>query len=181
MIRFEQAKEKGKIGEELIKKFFEAKGVIVYRPNTEGAHWIDMLAIKEKKSAIAVDVKSKARMNKFPATGVNQKSFEEYLKFSLKHNMPFWIIFIDELMHEVYGNTIENLEKPRKLEGKNYPLEMKTKNGDHIHLWPLTAMIKIGDLDENIIQQLTSLNQRGYNYSPCAFQLDLFSSRKKGK
>lgn len=159
---FKQALRKGSVGEQIVRAHLEGKGWVVYQPITEGAHHFDMLSIKDKKSAIALDVKTKARLNKYPATGINQKHFEEYLRFSKKHCMPFWIVFVDEMLGEVYGNTLGELEKPRTVEGNNYPL-IKCW-GPPIRIWPLEAMKNIARLEDCDKSELTNLSQRNYEY-----------------
>lgn len=160
---FEIALKKGEVGEQIVRQHLEGKDWVVYQPQTPGAHCFDILAIKDKKQAIALDVKAKSRMNKFPATGINQKHFEEYQHFSEKHLMPFWVIFVDEMQKTVYGNSIEELEKKREVEGVTYPFIMKTAYAA-VRLWPLEAMKPIAVLDEREQEQLISFNQRKYTY-----------------
>jgi len=166
MIRksFKKALQKGEIGEDIVRQCLEKKGWIVYQPKTDGAHCFDMLSIKDKKTAIALDIKAKARMNKYPATGIDQKQYEEYAFFSKKHNMPFWVIFVDEMLGKIYGNTIEELESPRIAENKAYPFVFTNGYGQKIRLWPLSAMIPIASIVAEDIHRLKSLNQRNYSF-----------------
>lgn len=162
---FEKALEKGNIGEQIFRERLEKKGWSVFIPVTEGAHHFDMMATKNKEIAIAFDIKAKARMNKYNATGVNQKHFEEYKQFSTRHNMDFWIVFVDELLGTVYGNTLKELEKPYfdKKDKKNYPFIMKTSKAD-IRIWSLESMKHIAHLSETQKEQLKDKNQRSYEY-----------------
>lgn len=160
---FEIALQKGDIGETIIKKLLEGKGWCVYRPVTDGAHCFDMLAILKKTQCIAVDVKAKAAMKYYPATGINQKHFEEYQNFSRKHSMPFWLFFVDENIKEIYGNTLEELEKPRLIGGRKYPW-LKQINGAVLRLWPLQAMKTVGSITEDQAKRLTMYSQRAYEY-----------------
>lgn len=158
--------EKGSIGEEIIKTMLESKGWIVYQPSTEGAHAFDMLSIKDKKQCIAIDVKAKSRMNKYPATGINQKHFENYAYFSKNHNMPFWLFFVDEMQKEIYGNELQTLEEKRIADGIEYPKLLNTANNQQIRLYPLDAMKHIADLSDADVQKLKHLSQRSYEYKP---------------
>jgi hypothetical protein len=159
---FNVAREKGALGESVVRQILEASGWVVYQPMTDGPHQFDMLCIKNKRSAVAFDIKAKARMNKFPCTGVNQKHFEEYKRFSERHLMPFWIVFVDEGMRSIYGNTIEELEKPRLEGGISYPW---TPNwGTALRLWPLSAMRTIAEISEEEAAALSALSQRSYVY-----------------
>lgn len=165
-ISFSQALAKGAVGERIIKKIMEAKGWITYQPTTENkAHTFDMMAIKGKKIAIALDVKAKGRMNKWRATGVNQRHFDEYAAFSEKHSMDFYIIFVDEMLGKIYGNSISNLEKPMIAENTQWPWVMRAGKSK-IRLWHLDQMTDICDLEQADIDELKSLNQRKHDFKP---------------
>ena len=166
-LSFDIAMKKGDIGEEIVKAHLESKGWVVYQPVTDGAHCFDILCIKQKKTAIAIDVKAKARMNKWPATGINQNHFEEYKAFSDKHNMPFWLIFVDEGQKTIYGNCLDTLEKPSVVEGKEYPFVMQTRSAS-VRLWPLASMIHIAQLGDADQEKLSSFSQRNYQYEVTA-------------
>jgi hypothetical protein len=161
---FELSLKKGDLAENIIKRKLEEKGWVVYQPVTAGAHCFDMLCIKNKKRVIAIDVKSKARMNKFPATGIDYRHFCQYKTFSENHLVEFWVIFVDEFLKKIYGNTIQELEKQRVESSITYPYMIKTKEGNQIRLWPLSAMISIADLNEKQCEDLIVLNQRKYAY-----------------
>lgn len=156
---FEVALRKGAIGEEMVRPYLEAKGYVVCRPVTEGAHAFDGLAIRNKKHCIAYDVKAKARMNKWPATGVNVSHFLTYWEFSQNHNMPFWLFFVDEMLGQIYGNEISKLEERRSIDGVDYPFVLNTRT-DQIRIWPLEAMLKVSDLSDEQKSALAACNQR---------------------
>ncbi len=161
---FSAANSKGQLGERIVKGILERKGFIVYRPETDGSHAFDILAIKDKRRCIAIDVKAKARRTAFPDTGINQRHFEVYQQFSLRHLMPFWLFFVDESMLEIYGNTLDELEKPRTVAGRKYPMVSKTAFGVDIRYWPLEAMIKIDNLNCSQTIDLMQMSQRSYEY-----------------
>jgi hypothetical protein len=162
---FEQAKAMGELGERFVKLLLERKGFIVYRPDTGGAHWIDIIALKDKDRAIAMDVKTKSRRTYFPDTGVNQRQFYEYLRFSKKHNMPFYLVFVDEMMGQIYGNTLDELEIQRIVGGHQYPLVSEDRFGNQIRYWPLSAMKFYGSVDPAVAKKIKALAQRGYQYA----------------
>jgi hypothetical protein len=163
---FETKLAKGKVGEDIVRQLLEAKGWIVYCPFTGGAHAFDMLATLNKERAIALDVKAKSRMNKYPATGINKSHYDTYKSFSEKHSMPFWIVFVDEQTNDIYGDTIESLDIERILGGKKYPFEIVTKFGKAIRLWAIEPMHKFGKIPEDISAELKKLNTRNYEYRP---------------
>lgn len=164
---FEKSLKKGRVGEEYVRGLLEKKGYIVYTPKTEGAHAFDFLAIKEKEKCIALDVKSKARRNKYKDTGVNLKHYRIYEAFMKRHNMPFWLIFVDEMEKKIYGNTIEALMADKKEEfGINYPYIWKRKpdDKDGTIYWHLDSMIQMGCLECEAQELLCVLSQRNHEY-----------------
>lgn len=162
---FELALEKGAVGERVCRLRLERQGWVVYQPITEGSHAFDMLAIQNKARAVAIDVKAKARLNKWRATGINQKHFETYQAFSQAHLMPFWLFFVDEHERKIYGNCLEALEQPVDIDGRTWPAVM-TFAGVPTRVWHLDQMITISDLDEMTATELSTLSQRSYEFAP---------------
>lgn len=163
---FEISLKKGAVGERIVRVLLERNGWVVYQPITDGAHCFDMLSIKDKKRAIAIDVKAKARMNKWAATGVNERHFLEYKAFSETHNMPFWIFFVDELLGKIYGNELKVLEVPIEVEGELYPKTIQWgSNSPKIRYWSLASMKPLADISEEDMKELSSYNQRSYGYN----------------
>jgi hypothetical protein len=161
---FEISLAKGELGEVIVRQIMENKGWVVYKPITDGAHPFDILAIKNKDRAIALDVKAKSRMNKFPATGIDKNHFLQYQAFSFKHNMPFYLVFVDEAQKSIYGQSLDELEKKRVVHGVSYPFDMPTSY-KQVRLWPLVAMKHIANIDEIMANKLSALSQRNYQYS----------------
>lgn len=169
---FKTSLKKGDIGERVVIPILERKGFTVYRPFTEGAHCFDILAIQNKDKAIALDVKAKARLNRYEATGIDQRHFEEYRNFSEKHNMDFWVIFVDEMLGEVYGNKLTELEKPRCKSGeiselnKTYPMVKPWGDyGSDIRVWHLNSMIRnMGTINDEAVIDLKNYSQRTHDY-----------------
>lgn len=162
---FDLALKKGEIGERICRDRLEQKGWVVYQPLTEGAHAFDMMAIKDKRKAIAIDVKAKARLNFWRATGIDQKHFEVYRSFSDSHRMPFWIFFVDEYERKIYGNEISKLEESKHIDGNQWPKVMVFRN-KQTRLWHLDSMILLCEIDGQIAAQLAEASQRSYAYDP---------------
>ena len=169
-ISFEETKKKGEYAEKIVKQMLEAKGYVVYMPLTKGAHAFDIMAIKNKKTCIALDIKAKARLNKYPATGVDIRHYETYKEFSKKHNIPFWIVFVDEMEKKIYGNSIDLLdaeyvdhESPKM---EKYPFRLLTKKNEDLILWHLNQMKEIAILPDNHANTLAGMNHRSYDYRP---------------
>ena len=164
-----QTVQKGNIGEGIVQAFLEKMGFVVYRAVTDGAHPFDMLAIKDKKLAIAAEVKTKAMRTYYEDTGFNKSTWEDYMAFSEKHKMDIYIFFVDEHKMEIYGNWLRILEKPRVVNSKNgkrieYPMDSKSKYGKELRYYPYCAMNHIAWLDETTANKLKDLSQRSYDY-----------------
>lgn len=166
--RFERSLQKGEFGERIVRKWLENQGYVVYQPTTLGAHAFDVLAIKDKEKCIALDVKSKARRTKYPDTGISVKHYETYLAFSARHQIPFWVCFVDEFLKQVYGNSIERLDEPIKVEGLWYPMVAYGTR-----YWPVVPerMRVLHALTDEECASLKSLSQRSYDYvQPLIFE-----------
>lgn len=132
---------------------------------TDGAHAFDMLAIQNKERAVAIDVKAKARLNNWRATGINQRHFETYQAFSIRHSMPFWLFFVDECERKIYGNRLDEIEKPKAYDGGLWP-QVKRFRGVETRVWHLDQMLIIADIDEAIAAELAAHSQRSHDYAP---------------
>jgi hypothetical protein len=150
-----QAK-KGKIGEDLIKKMLQDKGWITYAPENEGAHYFDILAVLKKEKVIAIDVKTKARLNKWPAQGIDIRHYEQYMNFVETTNVPFYLIFVDDKTGDIHAGELA------KMNNFFYPNE-------RIIAWPLSEMKLIGKLNDNYIAILSQYDTRTYEFNPDDF------------
>lgn len=101
----------------------ENKGYVVYRCITEKAHAFDFLAIKDKKVFIIAEVKSKARFNKFEATGVDLRNFYEYKYIHDTQNIDVLLFFVDEHPKEerIYCQKLSVLMQEKIINGVQYP------------------------------------------------------------
>lgn len=151
---FEIALKKGDLGECIITKILEDKGWVVYRPFTKDkAHYFDMLCTKNKDKIIAIDIKTKARLNNWNAQGINIKSYDQYINFVKTTNINFYLIFIDDKLGYVHMIDITKLKNPI------YP-------NNEIIAWEVSQMKHIYTLCENDIKELTKYDQRKYNFNP---------------
>ena len=154
MDSFQKALMKGEMGETIIRKFLEKRGWIVYFPFTKNkAHYFDILATKNKEKVIAVDVKTKARLNKWAAQGINLKSYNEYMRFIKKTKISFYLFFIDDKNGDVHYADLRRL-------GHGFPINSK------IIAWHLVSMKKLFNIGESKIKELSELDQRNYPYLP---------------
>ncbi len=155
---FKIALQKGEAGELIIKEYLESRGWVVYCPLTKDkAHYFDILASLNKEKVIAIDVKTKARLNNWPAQGINIKSYREYKKFAETTNVPFYLVFVDDKTGDVHSQELN------KLTNEFYP----GKSGQ-IVAWPLDCMLFLFNIGEDKIKELSKYDQRNYDFIPNA-------------
>lgn len=159
--------QKGNIGEQIVRRYLEQLGFIVYQPVTSGAHAFDKLCIsKDKKEIFIAEVKTKPHRLYYPDTGLDTRHLNEYRYIQNKYNVDVFLFFVDEVDKQVYGNTIRELEKPREVKDwlgniYHYPKE----EWNQITYFPLVAMKSIGAIDAVEAEQLSNLSTRGlYDY-----------------
>ena len=154
--------KKGDYAEDIIHNYLESKGFIVYKPETDGAHGFDRLAVKNKKGMVIAEIKAKARMTNYEATGFDEKSYNEYKFIEKKHNIPVFIFFVDEGMKEIYGNWLRKLEEESEDDVKYPNTSILRHKG--IILFSLKKMIHIGYLSSEQIEFLKNHSSRNYDY-----------------
>jgi hypothetical protein len=157
--------DKGDYGELLFRDILEKKDYTVYTPKTKGAHPFDIIAVHkchktgEKKPVFAADVKTKPMRVFYSDTGISLNHYYTYLKFSKTHLMEFWLIFVDQNLGKIYGNTISKLDIPIVINSRAYPLnEGKTR------YWPIESMLPIRLLTGDEIEELDRLSQINDKY-----------------
>ena len=154
--------KKGTIGENKVQEYLEKNGWIVYKPDTGGPHAFDNLCVLDKKHFIIAEIKTKARMNKFEATGINTRHLKEYLFVSDKYKIEVFLFFVDEWLRKIYGNKLSILMQ-EYVNSKNEKYPMKIKNNE-ITLFSLESMVNVCALDDCIAEELKKLSTRNYNY-----------------
>ena len=95
---------------------------------------------------MAAECKVKAIRRRYPDTGFNLRNYELYKKFTAEHNIRMFIFFIDEVKGKIYGNFLDVLDQKRICNGREYPLNEKTKYNVVIRYYPYEAMIKLKKL-----------------------------------
>jgi hypothetical protein len=161
--------KKGELGERIVKDILQKKGYVVYTPSSlkeDKAHIFDFLVMKKienKKEIFVVEVKSKARLNKWPATGIDIRHFNEYLFIHQKNNLDFFLFFVDEHPNEqrIYGQRLSTLIAKKVVEGIEYPNTNLCKGKI---LFPLSDMKQIYKLNLNEVEQLKSMSSRNHQY-----------------
>jgi hypothetical protein len=148
--------KKGEIGEAIVKNILHSKGWITYSPDNNSPHYFDILATKNKQKVIAFEVKTKARFNKWPAQGIDERHYDEYINFVNTTNVPLYLIFIDDKTGDIHCADIKKLKNPFK------PI-------DGIIAWMLEEMIHIGKIDNDTIDKLSQYDTRSHDFNPIQF------------
>lgn len=165
--------KKGIIGEKFVRTHLESKGFVVYKAVTDDKpHPLDFFAAtSDKKKIIIAEVKSKSKRMKYDDTGINEKHFMDYSYIQNKYNMDVFVYFVDEESALVYGNFLSELEKPTKCNVtgsssflKDYPSICPTYNGTQIHYWPLSKMVFVAEIPDNIQYELSQLTTKQSQY-----------------
>lgn len=129
----------GYSGEQIIEDYLIGEGWILYRPENH-PHPFDFLCYKNGSSFIA-EVKTKPKMKLYNATGIDYRHYIIYRDYQEKHNLPVFIFFVDYSLNLIYGNYLNELDKPyTQIEsGKRivYPIINRRHN---IITFPLSAM-----------------------------------------
>lgn len=155
--------KKGNLGERIVKQALEQKGYTVYKCVTDGAHAFDFLAVKDKKVFLIAEVKSKARFNRFAATGIDIRNFEEYRYIHENQNIDVLLFFVDEHPKEerIYCQKLSILMQPKTIDGVKYP-NITIANGKI--LFSLSDMITVCKLNDEQLLELKKHSTRNYDY-----------------
>jgi len=144
--------KKGDYGELLVRKYLEKKGWIVYQPITDGAHYFDILATLNKNQVVAIDVKTKGKMN-LGAQGLDIKHYNQYLKFSKDTNIDFYLIFVDDKCGDVHACKISKLANTKpKFQDKK------------IIAWDINIMTLVFNIGVKNCKILSQYDTRNYEY-----------------
>ncbi len=155
--------KKGNIGEEIVKNALERRGYSVYKSVTNGAHPFDLLAVKNKREFVIAEVKTKARLNKFKATGIDARHYDDYFHVMEKHNIDVVICFVDEHPEEerIYCQKLSRLAAEYEEDGVSYPNFSIIKG---IVLFPLSKMVTIENLTSETVLKLKEVSTRNHDY-----------------
>lgn len=153
--------KKGSYGENLVKQYLRNNGYQLYTLENPGPHPFDLLAVKKYNNLMFVEVKAKARMNKYYATGIDTYWYNNYTNLTELYQIPLFLFFVDEHPKEkrIYGNFLHILSRSVEVNGETYPLILKDIT--LFHLSTMKDIIKLSDSDCAILQQYSS---RSYDY-----------------
>jgi hypothetical protein len=140
---WEECLKKGEIGESCIDAILKDRGFVAYSP-PEGSHPIDRFYLHTKTfKTIIVDVKTKSKRKLYPDTGFDLKDYEKYLQIYKNTGIKVLIIFIDQDMREIYGNTIDKLSEEVNIGGVHYPKIEGSYDGQKLIYFSIDSFKKI--------------------------------------
>ncbi len=156
--------KKGNLGEDLLDKYLESKGLVIYRPKEGKAHPFDRLcASADKRHLVIAECKTKPARLYYPDTGINVSHYEDYLYVRNHYKVNIWIYFVDEYKKMIYGNPLEKLESPRRIFHNGKEIEYPLIDRGIIY-FPLIAMEVVAKIDEESALKLQQLSSRSYSY-----------------
>lgn len=155
--------KKGNFGEKIVKEFLEKSGYVVYGCITERAHAFDFLAIKDKKVFVIAEVKSKARLNKYLATGIDIRHYNDYSNIYATQNIDIILFFVDEHPKEerIYCQKLSILSVKKVVDGIEYP---NTRIAKGIVLFSISDMLNVCTLNDLQLLELRKYSTRSYDY-----------------
>lgn len=134
--------QKGKLGEEIIRRFYDEHGASVYRPDgiAEGqASLVDFHVIPYNNDAIEehlVEVKVRNAMQyafgRYPCYTIPVAQVELYKQFASDRNLPLILWIVDPKETKMYSGELApwGLENKVSIDGKEFPFDQQTKCGN---------------------------------------------------
>lgn len=155
--------QKGDIGEELVAHELTRRGYNVMKPFFDSKpHLIDLYAYTDAGGFYA-DVKTKARMNKWEATGIDANDFKKYLKLAKKNKVV--LFFVDEMLKSVYYCMVEEAAKECVVDGIKYPnYDLLGHLRPPVVLFPLKIMKQLCDINEKLVAEIKKKSEKTRNY-----------------
>mgnify|MGYP003133918159 FL=1 len=159
--------KKGTLGEsiviETLKKLFPEYDILTQNIKDK-AHWVDLILMNKINNDIKyIEVKTKARLNKYPMTGIDYKHYQEYIRLNEK-GIDVIIFFVDDKLGDIHylpvSKAIE-LENQNKI--KIFYFKQRNINKKTI-CWFLEDMKFITKISKDQIDKLTKLDERNHNF-----------------
>jgi len=128
-VNFNEKREhrKGMIGESIVRRRLESKGWQVTQFTYDMAHVFDMFCHNMKTGqSMVVEVKTKSRMKLYDETGISHYHFLRYRKWIEKHDLEFYLLFVDHIAGCIYAADFRKLcMKPMMERGRSVTWNMK--------------------------------------------------------
>ena len=142
--------KKGKIGEDIIFKYLQDNGYVVYTPVTDKAHKIDFFCHSgDNKSLVCVEVKTKKRMANYERTGIEKRNYLEYVEIYNDNNIDTIFFFVDEFEGCIYSGKLSEIGEP-------------VEDFNNIVYWQLDKFKFVSSIS---VQQISKLAQYSNNHN----------------
>jgi hypothetical protein len=171
-MRFEDTSQykMGDIGQEIGKRELERLGYKVYLPATRGGHPFDALLATNDYRIAAADFKTKQRRKFYNDTGIDALCLRTYLRIKRDHNVPFFLVFVDTKLKQVYYGELDDLMVERPIDGihiagrpiDTYPWN---HNGRGIVYFPVSAMTVVCELSDKQVAEIEKHTTRNPSYA----------------
>jgi len=156
--------QKGKLGEQIVDQYLKDNGIIPYIAVFDGPHPFDrLIASLDKKNIFIADIKTKARRNYYPDTGIDERQYKEYQYLTHKYNIRCFLFFVDESLGEIYGNFLDVLSQPEIVQYNGKTLQYPLIQGGIIY-FSLARMKLIATINSQQVEALKRLSNRNYVY-----------------
>lgn len=155
--------KKGNVGERVVDEYLKKLEFSIYSTTTDKPHPFDRFVAKSKTDFFIAEVKTKAKMNYWNATGFNIKHYNEYKIVEKVTGVRIFIFFVDDAEKMVYGNWLSDLEKEVTYRGHKFPNTTIVNNGDVI-LFSRNNMKNICPVSDEVcceIKQWSKNTRRG--------------------
>jgi len=153
--------KKGNRGEDIVYNILCEKGYLVYKYEQDKRHIIDFVVFNTEVHRIRfVDIKCKPARRKFPDTGFDIKSLEEYKL--IMDIAPVYIFWVDEAKKEVYYQDLEELLKPILIKHNDIELDYPifSKNIVYFPLEKMKHLCKISDEQAKQIRKYSNISEK---------------------
>lgn len=155
--------KKGIVGERIANDFLIKQGWTLYSAK-EQRHQVDFIAMKKNKTCM-IEVKCKARRNKYPDTGFNYSQYVEYKNQIELTKLPLFVFFVDEQLKQIYYCNLTEESKPKERNGITYPLIYNSDTKGKIIFFYQPDMKVLCNLSERDVLEIKGLSSRNYDYS----------------
>ena len=154
---FNDTLKKGYVGEDIVRKFLQQEGYVVYEPVIQEAHPFDKVAVRDKTKLYLIEIKTKQ------STGdncyvINNSSLNTYKYFLKEYSLPMLIFFVDynSDVKELRYTSLTNLLKPTIVNNKQYPfvINYNSKEVCMFHMSSTKTIRSLTDEEYNTLIQL---------------------------
>ena len=152
--------KKGDVGEQIVDKFLEGRGVVVYKPPGDCSHPFDRLCVKNRESIFIAEIKTKPKRKYYPDTGFDYLDYLEYLRFQ-ERGINVYIFFVDEETGTIYGNWLKIISKQQNINYKNRVLEYPHRENDIIY-FPVDSMEFIDFINKDDAEAIKEFSTGNY-------------------